>query len=701
MKLSRGLWSVGVLALCSGAFLTTGCSKGSGGSSSSSQAAAGVSTSTASSRPNGVAWEETDLGQPGAVTALSTAPLSTLTLVGVESALEVVVVGPTLTSEAGFTHPVTSIAVAGSAALAGTGEAGVPGSGKVYLRQAGTWQPVVNGAMEHALVVALGGDLYALQGELGQTPRTSFLLGGAGAWTHSSSRFQQDCIPTEAISHQGELWIGAQSATAGDGALLFHGTFNVGFQAVPLPSASLPAGSVERVTALASHPGGGLVVGIAIFDSTTGQVLAGRLLHYTAFQTFDVLMTFNQDAPLALVGQDGTFYVGTSAGRLLYQDPRGQLLNEPNLPTNLGITRLLAPDRDTLLVGARTARGATLFARRALTSSGQAPVSSGSTGSAPGGGLGYADIKPALQSCVGCHSTMTTGLTLSAGLADDAADHSAVAAAVDVSAPDMSVLLTKASNTAAHAGGALWALGSADYVLVRDWIQQGANLNGSGGTGAAGAAGAGAPVTPPLPPPSAGGTFSYLTHIKPALQSCVGCHATQSNYLISTGLQNDQSDYQSTLAQINNQVPDASPLLLKGSGTSPHAGGGPWPTNSATYATVVQWIQQGAPYAGGTAPAQPAVPVKPTYLVDVRPIMSTCVGCHKDEKDDFPLSANLADDPGDYSSALKYITLGNPAGSQLLTRATKQRGHPVKVFDVGSQPYDVLLAWITAGAPYN
>jgi cytochrome c553 len=201
-------------------------------------------------------------------------------------------------------------------------------------------------------------------------------------------------------------------------------------------------------------------------------------------------------------------------------------------------------------------------------------------------------------------------------------------------------------------------------------------------------------------PPPAGTKLDYVKNIKPLLGSCAGCHTSQSNYRLSAGLADDQADYQATLGVVDLQTPTASRILAKASNTMPHGGGGPWPTSSTAYQTVLAWIQQGAPMTGGTAPATPAVPTNPTYVTDIKPIMSTCVSCHARE-DDFRLSANLSDDARDYRTVLGEVSLNTPARSGVVRHPTKQSEHPVKVFDVGSVPYDTLLRWIGNGAPFN
>ncbi|MEZ6187465.1 MAG: hypothetical protein R3F62_20960 [Planctomycetota bacterium] len=203
------------------------------------------------------------------------------------------------------------------------------------------------------------------------------------------------------------------------------------------------------------------------------------------------------------------------------------------------------------------------------------------------------------------------------------------------------------------------------------------------------------------PPPAGGAVVDYLTSVKGALSSCVACHSTmQTGYSLSSGLANDMADYQATLAQVDLNAPAASNLLQKGSASVSHAGGGIWPVGSANYDLVLAWIAGGAIFDGGAAAqGPPPLSANPTYLVDAKPVIQSCAGCHVSE-DDMRLSRNLANDAADYRSVLDEVNLGDPARSSLLRRATGN-GHPVKVFDVGSQPYDVLLNWIQKGAAFQ
>ncbi|MGE0711346.1 MAG: hypothetical protein AB7N76_08935 [Planctomycetota bacterium] len=149
-------------------------------------------------------------------------------------------------------------------------------------------------------------------------------------------------------------------------------------------------------------------------------------------------------------------------------------------------------------------------------------------------------------------------------------------------------------------------------------------------------------------------------------------------------------------------APTSSLLVQKTDGTVAHGGGAPWRAGSVERTTILSWIQDGAPLNGtGAAPAPPPLPTRPTYLVDVKPIMSACVGCHsRPGFDDMPLSANLANDRGDYTTIVRQTNQTTPTSSSLLRRGTG-RDHPVKVFDVGSRPYQILELWIKQGVLYQ
>jgi cytochrome c553 len=236
---------------------------------------------------------------------------------------------------------------------------------------------------------------------------------------------------------------------------------------------------------------------------------------------------------------------------------------------------------------------------------------------------------------------------------------------------------------------------------------RGSSSSGGGSSGTAAAASTAAPST-------AGGLLGYRTDVKPILAArCVSCHASLSTgYMLSAGLTDDVADHAATVAQIDRAVPDASPLLQKGTNTAQHGGGQALTPGSAEHDTIVQWIRDGAlldpvaaaPGAGPTAPAAPlpsaTVPAQPTYLTDIKPLMGACVACHTNEEP--RLSPGLSDDQADYVSILGEVDLADPRDSGILEYPTQQDPeHPVRVFDVGSVPYQTIERWIQRGAPFN
>ncbi|RMG08631.1 MAG: hypothetical protein D6731_21510 [Planctomycetota bacterium] len=204
-----------------------------------------------------------------------------------------------------------------------------------------------------------------------------------------------------------------------------------------------------------------------------------------------------------------------------------------------------------------------------------------------------------------------------------------------------------------------------------------------------------------------GGTVDYLHDVKPLLQGCVGCHSTMAtNYPLSSGLADDMADYNATVAQLDTTTPDNSNLLLYASNNGVnHTGGGPWPQGSAEYDLILQWIADGTLFdsgtGGGGGGGGGTFPANPVYA-DIKVHLQSCAttGCHATATG-YRLTLNLTDDAADHASTLNWIDLGAPSNSLLLRKATQQAGHPLKVFDVGSTPYDQLLTWISQGAPLN
>ena len=92
----------------------------------------------------------------------------------------------------------------------------------------------------------------------------------------------------------------------------------------------------------------------------------------------------------------------------------------------------------------------------------------------PGGQFSFAtDVQPILTACVGCHTTGTGGWTYDAG----ADAYAQVQGIVDADDPENSPLLIKGSGGDGHGGGTLFTGSSTDYMILLQWIQDGAPDN--------------------------------------------------------------------------------------------------------------------------------------------------------------------------------------------------------------------------------
>ncbi len=86
------------------------------------------------------------------------------------------------------------------------------------------------------------------------------------------------------------------------------------------------------------------------------------------------------------------------------------------------------------------------------------------------------DVYPLLLiRCASCHEPGGSAADTALSLTSDAgADFAMIMSLVVAGAPEQSALLQKASGNTAHAGGALLPETSADYLILQEWVQQGA-----------------------------------------------------------------------------------------------------------------------------------------------------------------------------------------------------------------------------------
>lgn len=578
---SKSSWVLASLVACACAgAIFGGCSKGSDDASTApslSTISSGAISATSTRDALGYTWTtQFGLNSVANGTANAMATVGSVTVIGIgpagESADVVVATISTITvtdRTTGFLFQPGSITAIGSSAYAGT-RGDTPGSGDIYLKSQTVWNRVVDGDRPSVVVASQDGAVYGFAGGIGTKPATHYLAVGATGWDRRDDLFPSDTVPTAAVTHFNQMWIGGGPTTNEGQATLYRGTFTTGFQQVPLPLINGGVNSRQEVSALVSGSSG-LIVAIKNVDATSGLALGGSI-YFIGFGETKLLATLNQEAPLCAVLHEGTIFVGTSSGRVLYRDPIGNFIEEPKVPTNQGITSLHSVSAGVLLVGQQTVNGARVAARI------------GNSNQPTGGGGGGATtsyittVKPLLQaSCVSCHSTMTTGYTLTANLANDTADYAATVAQVTTQTPTASQLLRKASGAVSHAGGAPWPQGSTQYDAVLQWINDNVPLGAASGGGGS---------TDP----------TYVTNVKPILQSlCVGCHSSIANMPLSAGLSNDTADYASVTAEIDTGNPAQSDLLLRAiqdAGVSHPIQS--FTSGSTEYNTILSWIQTGA-----------------------------------------------------------------------------------------------------------
>jgi mono/diheme cytochrome c family protein len=98
------------------------------------------------------------------------------------------------------------------------------------------------------------------------------------------------------------------------------------------------------------------------------------------------------------------------------------------------------------------------------------------------------------------------------------------------------------------------------------------------------------------------------------------------------------------------------------------------------------------------APDDAEPPGEPSFAADVHPIlMAQCSTCHTPAFAGFPLE----DDPDvDHAAVLPHLDLDNPEDSHLLLKGTAAVTHGGgQALDPDSAAYDLIVAWIEAGAP--
>lgn len=296
-----------------------------------------------------------------AVVALGAAPGGELlaAVSGVGRVVRLPAAGPAV-DEVLLPHDVTSFATVGSATLLATGNPRALRGGAVYRRDGASWRLDRDATRATAVVAALGSWTYAVSGDArqaGSGAQASKARPGA-AWTDVAVVFSG--APAVALGHRERLWVGGRSSTD-DGARLARGLDGSWLEArVPLEAAP---GERLAVVGLAAGANGVLYAAVAGEDARDGLPTRGALLAWDEpSEALVALATLEGDAPRCLAAAEGTVYLGTAGGRVLWLDEQGALREEPGVPANDGVQALLA-HAGALHVGVRGATGALLLRR--------------------------------------------------------------------------------------------------------------------------------------------------------------------------------------------------------------------------------------------------------------------------------------------------------------------------------------------------
>ena len=87
------------------------------------------------------------------------------------------------------------------------------------------------------------------------------------------------------------------------------------------------------------------------------------------------------------------------------------------------------------------------------------------------------------------------------------------------------------------------------------------------------------------------GPVSFAADVKPILQSCTACHSGGAGGWVYAG---GAESYAAVIDVIDELNPDNSELLIKAIGGDGHGGGTLFSASSASYETIIAWIEQGA-----------------------------------------------------------------------------------------------------------
>jgi hypothetical protein len=603
----RTLTSLVAVMVASGVY-AAGCSSGGGGGSGSTY---GGVTPTASGTlteglpvvqrdPAGYGFNTVSINtiKGGQVSALAAAPVNTAVFVGDQPGGNVRLVDDQqVTLSGNLFYEAHSMAAIGTRVFAGTSNPTRGGAGDLYEYVNQSWQLSLDTRDSEMVVGAVSSDafigsgatgIYAAHGGFGAEGALVRLDEGTGTWGQVASL--HSATPTAIGGREGRLFVGASDNNGGYARLLRLDVNQAGaldLVDLQLPGAGGGLGAQQRVTALASISTVAtgsivpivsevLIVAVGSFDQATGAPLGGQLLATDGDQRFEVMTTFTNDAPTAIVFQDDTVFVATAAGKLQWRDATGAFIDEP-LPAGVtGIGAAISRDPASMVLGCKTANGALLVRR--IGQSGFTPTSTDR--------YYRPDVKALLQaSCAACHGApglATARAVYAFDLTNDTADYNATKAKVSLTAPSSSLLLVKATGGANHLGGALIQAGSPQYAMLLDWISQGARFEQT-----------------QAPPPPAKKTFAGDVQPIFVRLGCAACHMTAGAggaFTFKGTTAQLAADYAETMQEVNSTTPELSDILRKPAQNGvTHTGGRLMPLGSADYNTVLQWIKDGAP----------------------------------------------------------------------------------------------------------
>ncbi|RKH27871.1 hypothetical protein D7V77_10305 [Corallococcus sp. CA041A] len=245
----------------------------------------------------------------------------------------------------------------------------------------------------------------------------------------------------------------------------------------------------------------------------------------------------------------------------------------------------------------------------------------------------------------------------------------------------------------------------------------------------------------------------FAEDVRPILEKeCGSCHgpegmASRSRWV----LRGEPADYEATLRFVQPATAAQSPLLKKGTGTTLHGGKKVFAVESAEYATILRWIEGGAPPGkarGGTTAASPGAPhpshdsvpaaahpvssPAPTAPVAATPsvsnpapsasasagppsgdasaaprfapqvheaLLADCSSCHASDGMGGASRYVTHADPEQHLRSVEPLVVPGTAASSILYQRAKGDSHPGgAVWEPGSAQLSLLARWIDAGA---